>query len=138
MQLIQMKQAEVALERVKQESQEVEIGTMKKLNKQLNQELKIIKWSINFYKDGRNVKQIQMDYEKAMNKCTRLEKRLIDQKEKYTTELVEATLTIQKQKLEIKKLDGNIVKPLMVELKVKEEIISRLHEELGMNTRDMK
>ena len=51
-----MKQAEVALERVKQESQEVEIGTMKKLNKQLNQELKIIKWSINFYKDGRNVK----------------------------------------------------------------------------------
>ena len=97
-----------------------------------------MRWHIEFLKDGRNIKEVLQDYELIKTKVGNLEMQIIDMSAEHEKQMKTEQRKQKELNKKIQKLNKNMIGPLMIEIKVKDELIRRVKEENALNIKDLK
>ena len=97
-----------------------------------------MRWHIEFLKDGRNIKEVLQDYELIKTKVGNLEMQIIDMSAEHEKQMKKEQRKQKELNKKIQKLNKNMIGPLMIEIKVKDELIRRVKEENALNIKDLK
>ena len=105
---------------------------------QLKNELELVNYQITFIKDGRSFKDLLDDYVIATTKITELENVIEELRESHRKQLGEERKKNRELTKNLRRQEALVIKPMLVEIKVKDEIARRLKLELERNLKDIK
>ena len=87
---------------------------------------------------GKDAKEVIQDYFQSLDRIIKLEEKLIEQKKNEEKRLKIAQKKMKQMFEKIKMQQEKIIKPMLVEIKVKDTIIEQLKSDQAKNARDLK
>lgn len=135
---IQLRNIELKIKETKAKELSQELAVQRAIVAQQKSEQETIKWHIAFLKDGRNIKQMIEDYDKVCQKLTTLQLKMDKALSDHANEIEEEKLIQIGLRQRISKLHNKVINPLLLEVKVKEELINRLSIEYNLCAKDLK
>ena len=101
-------------------------------------EIDCVDWYIAVLEAGRNTKYIMEDYLRQKEELQNKLSLISEQKEAYETKLRRTKAKLKDVHGQLSKMFNDVVKPLLTEVKIKDEINERMRKEVEAHKRDLK
>ena len=116
----------------------VQLKLLQREHEQLLEEFKVVNWYIQVFEEGRNTKTLLNDFIVAQEEIRQLKENMSKRESKLLKKLTKKTIKLKETKEQLVKLNKEVVKPLIEEVRIKELLNQRLLEQQAINAYDLK